>query len=321
MNNGVNNSNNNVNSSGANNNTGVAREEIKAAKVYKLAPENKPQELPKTIDIKAELEKKKEKPVEKEQPAVQPTLVVKKKNILARILFLIVIVLIGYIGYSYYTNSIKINRYKTFFSPVSTTGEEKKLDIESTFVLDLYNKVKTNIREDIAEATLNDSMKLYLAYRNIPHDRFYESDCSSFDNAAMIPYTCNSNTPGFAPKAFKKESLLIEYEKLFGDTTNLVLGNIQIGRNCIGGYQYIQSRGEYVQGMCTNNITTTYKANKKLVSAVSKESVITIKEDVKYISSEGQTLPEYLKSGTYVYVFKLDKNYNYIYVSKYLEKE
>ena len=42
-------------------------------------------------------------------------------------------------------------------------------------------------------------------------------------------------------------------------------------------------------------------------------------ENVKYYGSEGQKLPEKLVSGTYIYTFKLDTNYNYVYKSKELK--
>lgn len=310
MDNGVNKNNNDF--------VETPKEEIKAAKVYKLSPENAPKEIPKTEE--KPWEKKKEKPSEEEQPkeVEQPKVIYKQKkhSILTFFLLVIVILMAAYIGYSYYNYNLTINRYNSLYSPVSTTGNEKNLDINSPFVQNLYNNVKTNIREDIAESELNMSMRLYLAYRNIPHTKIYDSNCDGFDNSAMIPYTCSDS---IIPKAFKKEDLLIEYQKLFGENLDFSYQNIQIGKNCIGGYQYIPSRNEYVQGYCTSNITTTAKVTKKLLSATSKESTITLKEEVKYVSSEGQFLPEYLKSGTYNYIFKLDRNYNYIYVNKYLE--
>ena len=44
-------------------------------------------------------------------------------------------------------------------------------------------------------------------------------------------------------------------------------------------------------------------------------------EEVKYYNAEGIDLPEKMKSGTYVYTFKLDMNYNYTYVSKVLQEK
>ena len=37
---------------------------------------------------------------------------------------------------------------------------------------------------------------------------------------------------------------------------------------------------------------------------------------VKYSGAEGKEYPDKFKNGTYKYTFKLDVNYNYIYISK-----
>lgn len=289
-----------------NNNTdNNGREVIQAARSYKLSEEEKPKE--------EVVEEVVEKPVE---PEVKIQ-VVTKKSPFGKILLFLLILLGIYTFYSTYNYNNTIELMKRNTSPISTIGEEKELDINSSVVLDLYNKVKTNIREDMAETELNSSMKFYLAFRQIPSTELFESDCDGFDSSYMTPYTCPSN---FKPNAFKKESIKIQYEKLFGEDSNFTYQNIQIGRNCTGGYEYIESRGEYVQGYCGEAIASTIKTTKELVSAKSYESFIILKENVKYISTDGATLPENLKSGTYIYTFKLDNNYNYIYVSKELEE-
>lgn len=300
-------------------NAGVQHEEIKAAKVYKLSPENAPQEIPKTEEPIWKRPKEEKVPEEKVEPIIIEKKV-KEKNVLARILFIIIVVLLMYIVFSHINNKNTINKLIESSSPISTLGEEKELSLDNPIVLDLYSKVKTNIREDIAENELNESLKLYLSYRAIPNDKVFESNCTGFDNSIMIPFYC-TKTSNKLPNAFKKESLLIEYVKLFGENENFKYENIQIGRNCIGGYQYVESRGEYVQGFCTQQVTTIYNADKKLIKATTKASTITLIEEVKYSASEGQALPETLKSGRYIYTFKLDKNYNYIYISKVLQKE
>ncbi len=326
MNNGVNNI-NNVNESTN------SREEIKAAKVYKLSPENAPKEIPQREEP-VWLKKDKEKdtpPVQDTNPSINEGVVDTNPKVITKtpkhiniftIILIVIIILMGlFIGFNNYNTNLKISRLNSLTSPVSTLNKEKDLALDSTVVLDLYSKVKTNIREDIAEPNLNESMKLYLSYRAIAHEKFYESNCNNFDNAIMLPFTCESSNRVYTPHAFKAEALKIEYNKLFGENPNFTYSNIQIGKNCIVGYQYIESRGEYVEGTCTENFTTTYKVNKELVSAKSFQDTITLKEKVKYSSSEGQVLPETLKSGNYIYTFKLDKNYNYILVDKHLEEE
>lgn len=296
------------------NNNEPQREEIKAAKVYKLQPEvpEEPKVEPKPEEV--------QQPVVEEKPIEQPVKV-KKKNYLARFFFLIIIVLGAYIGYTKYTTDITIRRLQEMSSPVSTTKDTKELDLNSTIVQQLYSKVKTNIREDLQEKGLTTEMKMYLAYRQIPESEFFISNCEGFDNAGIIPYVCNLNDPNFTPMAFKKEALEVQYKALFGDYDNFTYQNIQIGKKCLGGYEYIESRGEYVQGTCPQTVTTTIKSTKKLVKAESRETYIYLTEEVKNVASEGSSVPDYIKSGNYKYVFKLDNNYNYIYIDKYLEEE
>lgn len=244
---------------------------------------------------------------------------VKKKNRLARFFFVIILILIGYIVYTQYTNKLQIEKLNYECTPVSTTKGEKELELDSTIVQDLYNKVSTNIREDLSSTTLDDSMKLYLAFRQIPNKKIYESNCNLFSKTAMEPYTCVENST-FTPTAFKEETLQTELKTLFGENTNITNANIRLGNGCIGGYQYIAERGEYVSGYCQNENSTQYTVSKKLIRATSNQSTITLKEEVKYYGAEKLELPENLRSGIYAYTFRLDTNYNYVYISKTFEE-
>ena len=269
------------------------------------------------VEEKVEVEEK----IEETPPVVvDNTPKKKKKNILARFFFLIILVMGGVIGYLWYTHQLEIARLNYECTPVSTTGDVKKLELDSTIVLDLYSKVKTSLKEDLAEIELTDQMKYYLAFRQIPQTKFYSSNCNLFSSTAMEPYVC-TETVTTSPLAFKEEDLKLELNKLFGDKIETPLMNVQLSNSCIGGYQYIAARGEYVQGDCTNKSATTFKMDKKLVKAESKEAYIMLYEEVKYYNAEGIDLPEKMKSGTYVYTFKLDMNYNYTYVSKVLQEK
>ena len=234
------------------------------------------------------------------------------------LLLLVIAGLCFYIYYNYSLHEEEIARLKYECTPVSTLGETKELDLNSTIVQDLYSKVKTNIREDLANFELNNEMKLYLAYRQIPTTKIYDSNCNYFSDTKMPPYTCKE-TPEFTPKAFKQEELMLESKKLFGESTQIAYDDIQLGLTCLGGYQYIADRGEFVSGNCIQQTTTTFKADKELIRATSTESTINLYEKVKYYGTEGKNPPEKLISGTYKYTFRLDVNYNYIYISKELE--
>lgn len=248
--------------------------------------------------------------------------VTNSKNNSAKYIILILLLISGFCFFEYFSYSSHQNEIfnlKNNCSPVSTDGEAKELALDSNIVIELYNKVHTTIREDLAAFELNDSMKLYLAYRQIPNSEFYDSNCNLFSDTAMYSYSC-SQKEGFVPRAFKEEALKVQFVELFGEDSSLSYNHIQLDNSCIGGYQYIEKRGEYVEGECNSVSATTFKADKNLVKAISQGAVITLKEKVKYYGNEGKDLPNHLKSGTYVYTFKLDTNYNYIYVSKTFEQ-
>ena len=240
----------------------------------------------------------------------------KKKSNFTPILLIIILGLAIYIAYSTKTYTARINNLNYNCTPITTSKEDINLDLNSTIVQDLYSKVATNIREDLAQPEFNDNMKLYLAYRQISDEIKYDTNCNLFSKTAMEPYTCEVSTK-FKPKAFKEEVLILEWKKLFGEKTNIPLANVRLGEHsCIGGYQYIPQRGEFVQGFCGENTATSYKVTKTLTKATSNRTTIVLTEDVQYHEAEKMTLPDTLKSGTYYYTFRLDMNYNYVFVSK-----
>ncbi|MBR3049322.1 MAG: hypothetical protein IKG58_02020 [Bacilli bacterium] len=251
------------------------------------------------------------------QPAQPQKKVKKKKSHKGFIIFLLLLI-IGGMGYYIYTDYQKDLRNKC--SPLVTGKDNKNtLELDSTIVQDLYQKVQTNINEDIASTDLDDNMKLYLAYRQIPRKEIYESNCNLFDNSSMQSIKCNKSST-FVPLAFKEESLQREVKKLFGEETNIENNNIQLSNSCLGGFQYIKDRGEYVSGDCNGSVSTIYKADKELIEAYAYNDTIVLKEKVRYYGSEEVDISR-LKNGVYVYTFKLDNNYNYAYISKEFEEK
>lgn len=226
---------------------------------------------------------------------------------------LVVALLMFYIAYLYLDYKNRLDETIYSCTPVDI-GNEKTLDINSTLVQDLYKKVKTTILEDYAQPEWDNTMRLYLAYRQLHENDFYESKCTLFKNDAMEPYKCDVN--GFTPRAFKVSSLVLEWKKLFGEETPIKLDNIKLKNSCIGGFQYIPERDEFVEGYCDYNTTTSFKVTKSLKEAITDGGEIILKEDVKYQENEKMEKPSYLRSGTYIYTFKLDMNYNYVLVSK-----
>ena len=243
----------------------------------------------------------------------------KKKKTTYMLIAIIFFLIVGMIAIDR-SNRQKIAEINYNCTPVASSEKEIPLDINSTIVKNLYSKVATNIREDVAQPEFNEEMKLYLAYRQILEKDKYDSNCNLFSNVAMQPYTCTVST-SFVPKAFKKETLEQKIKELYGEDTFFNMRNIQLGNTCLIGYQYIAQRGEFVEGLCNEKMTTSYKVTKNLVSAVSTQNTIILEEEVKYSSSSGRDLPESLKSGTYYYTFRLDMNYNYVLFSKTYENK
>ena len=234
---------------------------------------------------------------------------------------LLILAVIVMIGYSIYSNKLyqsTINYLKNKCTPFNQYEEEHTLDIDSTLVQSLYRKVRTNMKEDYAEPAWDEKMKIYLAYRQIGDGEKYESNCNMFSQESMEPYVCDSS---FTPLAFSQDTLILEYKKLFGEDAPLTLQNIKLTNSCIGGYQYIPEREEFVQGKCKEQQTINYKVTKKLVEATTKRNTIVLVEEVRYKEGESMELPSYLKNGKYYYTFRLDMNYNFVLVSKTYEDQ
>lgn len=246
---------------------------------------------------------------------VAPVIVYKKVSNKATIFLLLVIICL--FGACYYFNKEKndtINYYKNEYSPINSK-EEVKLDVDSVLVQSLYNKIKTDVLEDVANPNFDDNLKRYLSYRNLTTDDIYASNCNLFKTSEMRFFKCDDKT--FTPNAFKEETLIRKYKEIFGEEYVIPHGSIQLGTTCIGGYEYIAERKEYVQGKCTRVDKDLVDVEKTIDSATSTEDIIKINELVRYYKAGGD-IPNYLKNGMYTYTFKLDKNYNYIFVNKEL---
>ncbi len=254
----------------------------------------------------------KEAPKSDEKPPKQ------KMNKLMLFLFLLVLILGGLSFFLYSSKKRSLSELKYRCSPIHESKEEVALDLDSTLVQDLYSKVKTSIREDYAQPEWNDTMKLYLAYRQISSHEMYDSNCNMFDKEKMEPYTCEMSVT-FMPRAFSTSTLELEWKKLYGEETPMPHINVKLQNGCVGGFEYISERDEYVEGYCKNPVATSFKVKKTLKSAYSSRNMIILEEEVKYSGNEKMELPSYLKSGTYYYTFRLDMNYHYVLVSKKLD--
>ena len=272
------------------------------------APGEPPQiQMRPTDDSKPATEEK------KEEVTTEPTPKKMRLTITPFLLAIIIGLIIGII----YVNNDKNNTIEQLRQEnivIDTDDKEVDLDINSTIVKDLYTKVATTVKEDLADPYLDEDMKRYLALRQVSSYNKYDSNCNLFNQSSMFNIICNEKTE--KPTAFKEENLQLELKKLFGEGTQIPNANIQLGRQCVGEYQYIAERGEYVKGQCTKNNAITFRVDKKITRATKINDEIYIEEEVRYISGEKGEIPESLKDGIYTHRFKLDTNFNYAYISK-----
>lgn len=242
------------------------------------------------------------------------TIVYQKVSNKATPLLLIVIMLLaGACYYWYQTDINRKNYYEHNYSPINS-GDTIELGLDSTLVTQLYSMVKTSATEDYGNPNFDNNLKIYLAFRNLSHSAFYESNCNLFDNS-MVNFACFEDD-SFRPDAFKDTSLSNMLNVMFGQNHGIAHQNITVGGTCLGGYEYIASRGEYVKGKCTRETLLTVSADKKLTKATSTGDKIYLTENVRYFTNNGQDNPDSLKDGNYVYTFRLDENFNYIYESR-----
>ena len=250
-----------------------------------------------------------------QQPVVKP-----KKKSHGGIIFLIFLILVLAGGcYYFYDQNLKTKAYyENKYSPVNS-DKEAELELNSTIVVDLYNKFKTSVKEDFFAVDFNSNdMKLYMALRNVSYKDYLDSNCNMFDDNEMQYFTCPKTD--FIPTAVDEEIVLEELKVLYGDNNNVQLKDVQLGKSCYGGYQYIKGRKQFVQGYCNGSNVCLIDAEKELTKAVSNNSELKLYEKVRYFSTS-TTVPNYLKTGTYIYNFRLDNNYNYVLVSKDYSEE
>lgn len=240
-----------------------------------------------------------------------------KSGIVIILLFIIILGLAGGCYYFYDKNNQTIDYYKNYYSPV-TADEMTKLDLDSTIVKDLYATFGTTVEEDFfAKDYSSNTMKLYIALKNVNVRDYLNSNCNMYDNTKLQHFTCSGS---FTPKAIDEDVIKLKLKQLYGDNNNIELTDVQLANSCYGGYQYISGRKQFVQGKCVGDVECLVQAEKELISATSTKNGVELREKVRYYSTN-ITVPDYLKSGIYIYKFRLDNNYNYVLMSKELSEE
>ena len=238
-----------------------------------------------------------------------------KKKSKVGVLFTLLIIL-GLAGgvYYFYDQNVKLKDYYEHNYSQLTSKEEKDLPLDSFIVNDLYNRFKTSAKEDYFEKDFNSNMmKLYFGIRNVSSKDYVESNCNLFNNTRMKYVVCKDDE--YTPVAIDEDILKMKLIELYGENNGIQLNNIQLGNSCYGGFQYIADREQFVKGHCNSSVIALIDATKELYKATTKENEIKIYEKVRYFTS-ATDVPDYLRSGKYVYTFRLDPNYNYILESK-----
>ena len=138
----------------------------------------------------------------------EPSIVYKKVSNKATPLLLIVILLLaGACFYWYKTDASRRDYYENHYSPINS-GDTIELELDSPLVTQLYTMVRTTATEDFGNPNFDNNLKRYLAYRNLSHNSFYESNCNLFDNS-MVNFAC-----------FEDDSFIV------GRKTTLMFGKI-----------------------------------------------------------------------------------------------
>lgn len=236
------------------------------------------------------------------------------------VLVFVVIALAGYIVYDKMmkddTTTIEKESVNNSIKE-ENSGQQKNLSVDSFLVQNLYRKVTTNKgEEETSGYQLDDMMKLYLAYRQVPRSNFFQTNCDGYQGTKA--YACNPQMG--IPYGVNASSIQEQVKELFGE--NVVIPNQSITRstfNVLGVYvEYIPSRDIYLIGSNVGGGTDDVSLTKTLTSAYIKDAILYLEEDVNYtqstISSEASNY--YTKyNGKYRYQFKMEDG-RYIYINK-----
>ena len=129
------------------------------ATVTSKAPVINPSTVVPRVEVTSALSSPPPPPVEEvvENTVVEPP---KKRKGHGFLIFLLLLIIAGLGGYIYMDYQKDLARGEC--SPlVESDGSLRELDVNSTIVQELYEKVKTNIREDIAYHNFDDNFKLF----------------------------------------------------------------------------------------------------------------------------------------------------------------
>ena len=255
-----------------------------------------------------------------------------KNKIVITVLIVVIVLLLGYVGYDKFLkkDNNKINDKKPISNSNNkeTTTKGEKLDINSSLVQNLYNKVVLtgdsyykywfyNGYSDYYEVSrASETSKMALVYHNLK-----KSDFTPIPNATGIQknitlnnnsYTLQENSStGFIPY----ERVENTYKELFGSSDTLSKSEpMQVGPLVVEYYIYDASLNGYVDYSTVGGGTTGSFYHGEVIGAEKKGDTIVITEKVDFSDNDDGT-GKITSTTNYQYTFKLSGD-NYLFVSR-----
>lgn len=209
----------------------------------------------------------------------------------------------------------------------SITKKEKKLDVNSRLVKNLYRIVyddrKGNldswIYPDVDKLLISDmdpSDKLKLVISNMESANFLENDCNIIGSKTIIinrqKYMCDASIDGY----ISIDNVLNKYTQLYGnsddfDKTLSIVANGSGNAIFVYAVDKATNKEGYYRYISANNNVGNYTYSRKLVKATETDGAIAITENIVITDNAGQTKEENI-----VYTFTLADDGVYTYYSR-----
>lgn len=209
----------------------------------------------------------------------------------------------------------------------SATKKERKLDINSRLVKNLYRIVyddrKGNLNswiypdvDKLLISEMDPASKLKLVMSNMESAYFSENDCNIIGAKTITVnkqrYMCDVSVDGY----ISVDNVLNKYTQLYGNSDDFdkTLSIVASGaENAIFVYAVDKATNKegYYRYISSNNSTEDYTYTRKLVKATETNGIISITENIVITDNAGQTKEENI-----VYTFKLEDDGVYTYYSR-----
>lgn len=257
----------------------------------------------------------------------------KKNNGVVIFLIVVVVILLGYIGYMSFgkvtskNETVSSDKERVDSGSKNTSTKEETLDVNSSLVQDLYNKVVLtgdsyykywfyNNSDNYQVSSASESSKMALVYHNLK-----KSDFTTIQNTTGINknITLNNNnytlqessSTGFIPY----ERVEHTYKELFGSSDTLNKSEpMRVGPYIIEYYIYDSTVNGYVDYLTVGGGTTGSFYHGEVINAKKTGDTIVITEKVDFSDNDDGT-GKITSTTNYQYTFKLSGD-TYSFVSR-----